>query len=340
MTENQTNKFNPDVNISRRDFLRLAETFGLSTVILWLGAYKAKKIFTPPLESLTPLSPTNLPKTTATPFATGTPTQIVETAIVTQTPEPTPTNISKEQEYAHFHCENTDLRKTVGPIDWTKAVTLTIPAEANLLADQQTTIIFPTPLNVTEGSWDEMADKTNEFNQWWDPEEKVMTFAGNPSAHPFLLLHAYQLKNGKRTYAGEYFRRALDKQKESDTNPLIGKFWIFEQEDNSGKVNRVKMSFVHMTELSADDFWNSMFVLDSNNKIIVDYNHAWKPDPHNPRQQIPLIPEEYHQPQHLTLATCDHGGAAIATLKIESVEEIKNPLALFWFAFYQGLAKA
>jgi hypothetical protein len=56
------------------------------------------------------------------------------------------------------------------------------------------------------------------------------------------------------------------------------------------------MSFVHMTELSADDFWNSMFVLDSNNKIIVDYNHAWKPDPHNPRQQIPLIPEEYHQP--------------------------------------------
>jgi hypothetical protein len=165
MTENQTNKFNPDVNISRRDFLRLAETFGLSTVILWLGAYKAKKIFTPPLESLTPLSPTNLPETTATPFATGTPTQIVETAIVTQTPEPTPTNISKEQEYAHFHCENTDLRKTVGPIDWTKAVTLTIPAEANLLADQQTTIIFPTPLNVTEGSWDEMATKlTNLIN--------------------------------------------------------------------------------------------------------------------------------------------------------------------------------
>lgn len=340
MTENQTNKLNPDVNISRRDFLRLAGTFGLSTVILWLTGCKAKKSFTPPLESLTPLSPTNLPEATATPFPIGTPTQIVETAVATQTPEPTLTNIPKEQEYAHFHSENTDLRKTVGPIDWTKAVTLTIPAEANLIMDQQTTIIFPTPLNVTEGSWDEMADKTNEFNKWWDPEEKVMTFAGNPSAHPFLLLHAYQLKNSKRTYAGEYFRQALDKQKKTDTNPLIGKFWIFEQEDNSGKVNRVKMSFVHMAELTADNFWNSMFVLDNNNKIIVDYNHAWKPDPHNPRQQIPLIPEEYHQPQHLTLATCDHGGAAIATLKIESVEEIKNPLALFWFAFYQGLAKA
>jgi hypothetical protein len=94
-----------------------------------------------------------------------------------------------------------------------------------------------------------------------------------------------------------------------------------------------------MDGLSADDFWNSMFVLDNNKQIIVDYNHAWKPDPNNPGQQIPLIPEEYRQAQHLTLATCDHGGAAIATLKIESVEEIRSPLSLFWFSFRQGLAE-
>ena len=341
----EINHFSPDSNtgLTRRNFLRQMGEMGLGAALLYvLSGCRSSDILDNKFPSPYSVTETVDPEPSATPFPTDIPTRSLETATpaVASTPEPSSAPLPKELEYASIFPEKTDITKTVGPINWTEPVSMVIPAENNLYRSGKVTFTFPHPSAVTESSWDELAPKTEDFNHWWDKEEKVMVFSGRPSAHPFLMMHAYQLKNGRRTYPAEYLRKAMDVEKQGKPNPLIEKLWRFKQVGADNTVRQADMKFVHMTELNADDFWMSLFYLDDKGKLFVDYNLAWKPDPNNPQNRIPLIPGQFRSPQHLTIATCDRGMATIATLELNQVDVVDNYMDLFVTAFLFGIHEA
>jgi hypothetical protein len=317
----ERNTYIPET-LSRRDFLRLVGLGLGGTLLYLLGHYVPGE--NPPLIPETPADQTTPESlTTQVPIETKPPVATF-TKNPTDTPEPSPSPIPKELMYASLFPEGTDLRKTMGAVDWTKPVTMIVPGDANIIDQTDVSIIFPSPLAVeTEGSWDDLAPKTIEFNEWQDPEEKVMIFPSRPSAHPFAFLHAYQLKNGQRIFAGEYIRQAKLAENSNHPNPLIGRSWFFKQQNFDGNIRRTEMRFVHMTEMTADDLWLSPFYLDDDDRIMVDYYMAWKSDPQNPQEQLPLIPEQFRGPQHFTIATCNHGLSVIATLEVVNVEVVK-----------------
>lgn len=364
MTEIPTHQPNKKAGLTRGEFV-VGTGGGLTLfgLVAYLNHYLHPQQQETPTalitETATPPTETQIP--TTTPFPTEgpppTPTAINPEATPTLEPKSIPTQIPKEEKYDRYFPKDTDLRFTIGSTNWQEPVTMKIGADSNLYTpitgSKEQSFIFHQPIVINKpGVWNDHLEAIKDFNNSSDPKEKAMVIPTFPSSAPTIIIHSniYEVQPGHRIYPGEFFRRAMDFVQEGLQNPLIGKTISFEQVGHQDIPYRVEMEIVHMEKLTEDDFWQSLFYLDSNKSIYVDTNMAWKPDPQNPAKRLPLIPEEFRGPGHIIIANCDRDlaentenktkYATITVLKLKEVNEVTNLLSALLLGLRQGLLEA